>query len=174
MGQSPFHKRTPTSLDVFRLRALTTEPLPAVFVLEPHMHAAAGVVAGWDPAATLQVLGGASRPHEASVRETLLYAISMGARSIVVCCEDDAPPHPGLAVDAAIEACRGLLEDDTLGPMLRAHAVELEVLWFDRVEGDIHRWDGRRRAFTFLTDPDIDQMLAELAARGGPAPPAPA
>lgn len=139
------------------------EPLPAVFVLEPTMYLASAVVASWDPASMMQVVGGVSCPARESVRETIGWAIAaQRVGTVVLCGEGDTPPGP----DASpLAACRALVEDRVLGKLIEEQGVTLEALWFDRHEGDIHRWDREARRWTWLSDLTLTAFFAELRSR---------
>jgi len=159
-----------TALAAFRRRSLipeTEDVLPAIFVLEPRMYASAAVVASWSPVSTLQVLGGASSASDAAVRATIEHAIvQLGALTVVVCAEEPTPPQHGTAIEGLLRACGGLLEDGALGPLLAAHGVPVEALWFDSVERDLHQWNTSQRRFELLSDEGVVQFLARITARG--------
>lgn len=159
------------ALDLFRRRAIERameNPLPALFVLDPRMHASAAVVSSWDPVSTLQVMGGARRPEQSVVRDTLLHAIELlGARSVVICGEGERPPQLGPDTDELFASWRALLEDSVLGPLVSRRAITVEVLWFDTQEGDVYRWSTQDKRFELLSDLGVMRLLAELKERGG-------
>lgn len=159
------------SSDALRARQLERslhQPLPALFILEPHMHSAAAWVSSWGPVCTLQAMGGASRPSEERVQGTLAYALEVvGARSVVVCGEGASPPLPGPVTDPLLLTCRALGNDPVLGPLLQSKAVELEVLWFDTHQGDVHRYCPASRRFEVLSDAGVTQLLNDIDARAG-------
>ncbi|MBL8950582.1 MAG: hypothetical protein JNK82_07395 [Myxococcaceae bacterium] len=142
------------------------EPLPAVFVLEPHMCAAAALVAEWDPVATVQLPNVTRCPDQLGVRGSLLHAIEvMGARTLVMCGEGAGPPSYGGGVEHVFTGCQALLDDECMGPLLSCGAVVLEVLWFDTRGDGLHRWNPAGGGFKLLSAASTAELVAELRSR---------
>lgn len=66
-------------------------------------------------------------------------------------------------------ACVALHDDPVLGPALRSHAVAVEALWFDTIEGDIHSWDAATRRFDLLADDGLERFFAKVRHRAAAA-----
>ncbi len=59
-----------------------------------------------------------------------------------------------------VSQLRGLLDDEAVGPLLRARGVKLRALWFDEREGDIYACDVEGRPAAPLDDEDLARMFA--------------
>ncbi|MEO5730068.1 MAG: carbonic anhydrase, partial [Byssovorax sp.] len=78
------------ALRAHRRRPLTGAPdnelSNVMFVLCSESHAAAELVAAFEPALVLQLFGGARTPSDAATRATIAYAVrDRGVRHVVVC-----------------------------------------------------------------------------------------
>lgn len=159
------------ALTQFRRRGLETpeeDVLAACFVLEPHMAVTAGVVASFQPAAVLQILGGAKRTSDATVAETIEHAVEkLGVRTVVVCAEGTLPPEMTPRREQLLASAQFLTEHPWLGRLFREHEVAVEALWLDVVEGDIHVWEPERRAFELLADDGLGALLTRIQRRAG-------
>lgn len=157
------------ALQIFRRRPLALvegDVLPAVFVIDSGMRAGREVIASWNPAVCVQVLGGASRAADPSVRASIEHGIDVqGAKSIVVCAEGARGPDAGETREGLVGACQALLEDPVLGPRIQSGDVALEALWFDTSEGDLFRWIRAERRLELLADSGLMQLMAELCSR---------
>lgn len=159
------------ALTQFRRRAIEEvdgSVLPACFVLEPHMHITAGVVASLQPASVLQIHGGARRTADATIAETIEHAVQkLGVRTIVVCAEDTYPPEMTPRREHLLASAQALTDHLWLERLFRDHDVRVEALWLDVVEGDIHRWDPEQRRFELLADSGLSDLLATMRRRAG-------
>jgi hypothetical protein len=132
------------ALVTFRRRsdAPFSPPLPAVIVMEPGMFVTAAVTASWLPVSSLQTLNATERTGLATVR-----------------------PDQAEGRERLLGACVALHDDPVLGPALRSHAVAVEALWFDTVEGDIYCWDAATRRFELLADDGLERFFAKVRHR---------
>lgn len=156
-------------IHAFRRRGLERreEPtLPAAFVLDSHMSIAAQVVGSFHPAATLQLRGGARRTRASDVATTLEHAVTeLGVRTIVLCTEDVRPPELSPLREAFLAESLWLREHLWLERLFRDHRVEIESMWFDVEEGDLHLWDPTTRRFELLADSGLEAFVARVHAR---------
>lgn len=158
------------ALSHYRRRGLeTTEDhvLAACFVLEPHMAITAGVVASLHPASILQVHGGARCTNDATVAKTIEHAVEkLGVRTVIVCAEERLPPEMTPRRERLFFDLHTLVDHPWLGRMFREHDVRVEALWFDTVEGDIHRWDSDQKRFELLADDGLHGLILDIRRRG--------
>lgn len=157
------------ALEVFRRRAIARTDdgtLPAVFVLDAPMHVAAAVVASFHPVATLQILGGARRTNDAEVAETVEHAVqTLGARTVVVCCEDTEAPASSACREILLSDCQSLAQHLWLGRIFREHEVTVEGLFFDKAKGDLYLWDAAGRHFELLADAGLRAFFDRVRER---------
>lgn len=150
-------------------------PLPAVFVMEPSASAAAAVTASWCPVSSVQVLDATRPVGVPAVRSTIDHAVGrLAARTIVLCGEGSGRPDQSSDRELLFATGMALLEDPTLASTLRSRGVTLEVLWFDRSDGDIYRWDPGARRFELLADEGLHRFLLDARRRAVDASPDPA
>lgn len=160
------------ALATFRRRsdARLPPPLPAVVVMEPGMFITAAVTASWCPVSSLQTLNATERTGLAAGRSTIEHAIhQLAARTVVFCGEGTVRPDLAEGRERLLGACVALHDDPVLGPALRSHAVAVEALWFDTVEGDIYCWDAATRRFELLADDGLERFLAQVRHRAASA-----
>jgi carbonic anhydrase len=159
------------ALRAYRRRSLEPAPGAAasdvMFVLCSECHAGAELVASMQPAMVLQTLGGAGAPADPAVRATFEYAVrSKGVRRIVLCGHEgcQAVAEGGRAASQAhvVSQLRSLLDDEEIGPVLRARRVKLRALWFDEREGDVYACDVEGRPAALLDDEDLARMFTDL------------
>lgn len=157
------------ALTQFRRRGLETtevDVLAACFVLEPHMAVTAGVVASFQPASILQIHGGARCTNDATVAKTIEHAVQkLGVRTVIVCAEDRLPPEMTPRRERLFFDLHTLVEHPWLGRIFRENDVCVEALWFDTVEGDIHRWDPRQKRFDLLADGGLHDLIFDIQRR---------
>lgn len=145
-------------------------PLPALFVMEPGMFVTAAVTASWCPVSSLQTLNATDRTGLAAGRGTIEHAIhQLAARTVVFCGEGTVRPDQAEGRERLLGACVALHDDPVLGPALRSHAVAVEALWFDTIEGDIYGWDAATRRFDLLADDGLERFLAKVRHRAASA-----
>ena len=140
--------------------------LPAVFVLEPGAYVSASVIAFWNPASTLQVLGGGQRPSEMGVRTVIEHAVRyFQARTVVVCEEASRPPGAGAEEERLFARCHERLADPGVAALVREKGVAIEALWFDASEGDLYLWKPTAKHFELLADTGLELFLDTLFER---------
>ena len=160
------------ALATFRRRgnAQFALPLPAVIVMEPGMFVTAAVTASWFPVSSLQTLNATERTGLAAGRGTIEHAIhQLAARTVVFCGEGTVRPDQAEGRERLLGACVALHDDPVLGPALRSHAVAVEALWFDTVEGDIYCWAAATRRFELLADDGLERFFAKVRHRAASA-----
>lgn len=160
------------ALATFRRRSdgLLAPPLPALFVMEPGMFVTAAVTASWCPVSSLQTLNATDRTGLAAGRGTIEHAIhQLAARTVVFCGEGTVRPDQAEGRERLLGACVALHDDPVLGPALRSHAVAVEALWFDTIEGDIYSWDAATRRFDLLADDGLERFFAKVRHRAAAA-----
>ena len=161
------------ALVTFRRRsdARFLRPLPAVIVMEPGMFITAAVTASWCPVSSYQTLDATERSGLAAGRGTIEHAVhQLAARTVVFCGEGTVRPDQAGSRERLLGACVALHDDPVLGPALRSHAVAVEALWFDTVEGDIYCWDAATRRFDLLADDGLERFFARVRQRAASAP----
>ena len=160
------------ALATFRRRSDTrlTPPLPALFVMEPGMFVTAAVTASWCPVSSLQTLNVTERAGLAAGRGTIEHAIhQLAVRTVVFCGEGTVRPDQAEGRERLLGACVALHDDPVLGPALRSHAVAVEALWFDTMEGDVYGWDAATHRFDLLADDGLERFFAKVRHRAASA-----
>jgi carbonic anhydrase len=157
------------ALRAYRRRSLEpADGAPAsdlMFVLCSECHAGAELVSAMQPAMVLQTLGGARTPADPALRATFEYAVGgKGVKHIVLCgheaCQVVSERGREASQAHVVSQLRGLLDDEAVGPLLRARGVKLRALWFDEREGDIYACDVEGRPAAPLDDEDLARMFA--------------
>lgn len=147
--------------------AVATPELPALFVLEPAATATASVVNAWRPRATLQLFGATQPSGLDTLRPALAHALDqLELRALVVCAEGSVRPDWAAAGEGLLAVCHALGADREVGPRLRRGAVQLEALYFDRLEGDLYRWSVTDRRFVLLSDGALTELFARIGSSG--------
>ena len=147
-----------------------TAPLPALFVMEPGMFVTAAVTNSWCPVSSLQTLNATERAGLAAGRGTIEHAIhQLAVRTVVFCGEGTVRPDQAEGRERLLGACVALHDDPVLGPALRSHAVAVEALWFDTMEGDVYGWDAATHRFDLLADDGLERFFAKVRHRAASA-----